>query len=255
MIQSSPSDPSMALSQICRHRRRRSNDLIRKTPEFRRDRVYERDGCPGRTERDFENLKVVVGSDGGDVLRGVHATPRTGGDNRCQGSRSDRPEAGLPLTTVGPAVIRHSSHEHHEEHHRRSHMTLISRSRSGRPGQWTASGSASDDRCSARFSVRRQRWRRPRIRSTATAHGPGPGQLFLPLKLPTGPVPAAAFWFCRCCWDQARNSASAGRDGVGPRPRSTVPDDGPGFGQPPRPRTTANGPGPGQRTVNTLRPR
>ncbi len=195
MIQSSPADPSVALSQIGRHRRGRPNDLIRKALEFRRHPVYERDGCPGRPECDIKSFKVVVGSDGVDVLRGVHTPTRTAGDNRCQGSRSDRPEAGLPLTTVGPPVIRHSSHEHHEEHHRPSPMTPISRSRSGWPGRGAASdgrgriqqqvaASASD--CSGRDRPRTRSTvngpgrrstddgRRPRFRTTAPVNGQRP---------------------------------------------------------------------------------
>jgi hypothetical protein len=136
-----------------------------------------------------------VGSDGVDVLRGVHTPTRTAGDNRCQGSRSDRPEAGLPLTTVGPPVIRHSSHEHHEEHHRPSPMTPISRSRSGWPGRGAASdgrgriqqqvaASASD--CSGRDRPRTRSTvngpgrrstddgRRPRFRTTAPVNGQRP---------------------------------------------------------------------------------
>jgi len=51
----------------------------------------------------------------------------------------------LVLDYGWPTSYRIHSHEH-EEHHRRSPMTAISRSRSGWPGQWSAQGSVSDDR-------------------------------------------------------------------------------------------------------------
>ena len=51
------------------------------------------------------------------VLRVVHAPPKTGGDSRCQGSRRDRPKAGVPLTTVASPAISPHPHERHGEHH------------------------------------------------------------------------------------------------------------------------------------------
>jgi hypothetical protein len=134
-----------------------------------------------------------------------------------------------------------------------------------RPGQWSASengdrnqpqmagaapGSASD----GRNGVGPEFGQPPRPRSTVPANGPGSGQRFLTLKLPTGPVPAPAFWFCCCCWDQARNSApgAASDDSYSVKTQRQVQRQTAGTASAPDP---ANRHGPGQPIRPTAQPR
>ena len=89
--------------EIGRNRACRPNHLIRDAFEGRRNSNHERD-CNACSLKGFR-----VGDEGvlwervrHDFLRVVHALSKAGGDDRCQGSRSDRPLAGLPFTTAGP---------------------------------------------------------------------------------------------------------------------------------------------------------
>ena len=120
VVHSISPEPPMPFREVGGHRGCRPNDLISDRFQRGRNPNDETDG----DSRCFESLgvgdqRVSEGRVGHGVLRFVHAPPTAGGDDRCQGSRSDRPEAGRVLDHGRPTSYPHTSNERNGEHHAR----------------------------------------------------------------------------------------------------------------------------------------
>ena len=86
------SDAPVPLSEICRHRRRRSNHLIRQRFVFRGNPTDYRDRRPGRLQRDVEDLeRVSVAGLVHAFLRGVHAPFQVAESGGVKGRKATKP--------------------------------------------------------------------------------------------------------------------------------------------------------------------